>query len=970
MSKDYKYTAFISYRQLQPDSQVAKVLHRALENYRVPHTLVKQGFPRRLGRMFRDREELAASTNLGETIHEALENSRFLLVVCSTKTPKSKWIRKEVLDFIEMGREDRIFTLLIDGEPQESFPIPLLKRHSATDLFTEALEPLAADIRADSLRESIRILKTEKLRIIAAMIGRSYDELKQRERERTIKRLTLISVASILLSAVFAFLALYAFHQKSEANRRRMISLEQSLSALALREKQSLKNDERAALLARQAHLFSKRHSGSRLDQIDLALRQVLESPRFCVSLKASDSGNSAIAFSRSNNLLAVAGSDTTIRIWNLNRSEEPPVVIQSCPGRVRALSFNSINDRLFAITAGGELLAWSLNPSNTIQTLIFERQLTEGRVTAANFSIDGSKLVTCHVDGFFLIWDLLKPDIPSKKLSFDNDESEISSLSIHPIKNDILITGDESGAVKIWKLHQSASLLRELGRHDSPVSSIAISSDGGLIASGSISDYEGDTWKLLAFEGSENLDVELIKGDVRIWDYEKFSKPIVLDRIVGTVSSLVFSPSGNRLAFGNTGNGSVNLYNLVGDKIESVILPSLEAGEFSISFNRDNDMLSAVTNRDPLVRIWNLSQPAGMPIQLIGDSEAVVSLEFSHSGNQLVTAGGKDGIVQLWQFDVLPHKTKKIRTLGPFRGGVFAVAFGPDDWTVASGSGNWRPDTEPDNSLRIWNLKSSLKPIELRDYNSPVTSIVSSSDGRLIASSGANDKKILIRDIGDSNCQIEPIDTYPNRVLTLAFSPISDTLAWSGSEGILRLENLDTKKSVLFQNDNKQITCIAFDAKGKVIAAGSEDSSIQIWKVSSPKKLLKKLWGDNIKVNDIAINDDLILASANSDGTVKLWDLKETGNYPRVINGPWTEAFSLAFTSNGRWLAVGGNNPKILVYPITEELSNKVCQNVMRNLTSKEWQDFIGDDIDYECTCTNLPPGYDTKIKVRSITK
>jgi hypothetical protein len=54
----HRFAAFISYRHVEPDRAVARWLHGALETYRPPATVVGPGAPARLGRVFRDEEEL------------------------------------------------------------------------------------------------------------------------------------------------------------------------------------------------------------------------------------------------------------------------------------------------------------------------------------------------------------------------------------------------------------------------------------------------------------------------------------------------------------------------------------------------------------------------------------------------------------------------------------------------------------------------------------------------------------------------------------------------------------------------------------------------------------------------------------------------------------------------------------------------------------------------------------------------
>ena len=104
----YRYDAFISYRHLPLDRAAARWLHRAMETYRVPRALVRMGYPARLARVFRDEDELPASADLPQSITEALRDSRFLIVVCTSETPGSRWVNAEIECFRRLGRHDRI----------------------------------------------------------------------------------------------------------------------------------------------------------------------------------------------------------------------------------------------------------------------------------------------------------------------------------------------------------------------------------------------------------------------------------------------------------------------------------------------------------------------------------------------------------------------------------------------------------------------------------------------------------------------------------------------------------------------------------------------------------------------------------------------------------------------------------------------------------------------------------------------
>ena len=120
---DFKYWAFISYSH--SDQASADQLHEALERYRVPRRLVgrpgRDGpVPSRIAPIFRDREELPTSSDLGHAIREALRASRYLIVVCSPSSANSIWVNEEVLTFKRLGGANRILCLILDGEPNAS----------------------------------------------------------------------------------------------------------------------------------------------------------------------------------------------------------------------------------------------------------------------------------------------------------------------------------------------------------------------------------------------------------------------------------------------------------------------------------------------------------------------------------------------------------------------------------------------------------------------------------------------------------------------------------------------------------------------------------------------------------------------------------------------------------------------------------------------------------------------------------
>ena len=58
-----------------------------------------------MGRVFRDQEELPIGSDLDDNISGALKESKYLIVICSPRTPESYWVCKEIETFI--GMHDR-----------------------------------------------------------------------------------------------------------------------------------------------------------------------------------------------------------------------------------------------------------------------------------------------------------------------------------------------------------------------------------------------------------------------------------------------------------------------------------------------------------------------------------------------------------------------------------------------------------------------------------------------------------------------------------------------------------------------------------------------------------------------------------------------------------------------------------------------------------------------------------------------
>jgi tetratricopeptide (TPR) repeat protein len=224
-SPRYRYRAFLSYSH--QDRRWGRRLLRKLESYRVPQRLVGKPsavgtVPARLAPVFRDRDELPTSGDLGQEIRQALVESEALIVICSPVAARSRWVNQEILEYRRLGRSDRVFCFVVDGEPgsggeREALPPAVRFQLDARgELTEEPLEPAAADARevGDGPRRAFR-------RLTAGLLGIGYDALRRRELARRQRRLVAIAAASLLGMAVTLALAAAAYLARQDAERRR-----------------------------------------------------------------------------------------------------------------------------------------------------------------------------------------------------------------------------------------------------------------------------------------------------------------------------------------------------------------------------------------------------------------------------------------------------------------------------------------------------------------------------------------------------------------------------------------------------------------------------------------------------------------------------------------------------------------------------------------------------------------------------
>lgn len=202
--EDLHYIAFISYRHRPLDTKTAKRIQRSIENYTVPKGLRKEPGRKKLGRVFRDEDELPVSSSLSGSITYALDHTEYLIVICTPDLPLSRWCEQEIRYFIQTHDRDHVIGVLADGTPETSFSPLMLNTFDEAGNFLEPVEPLAANMAGKNHNLDEKMYRKEIYRIYAALLGCRFDDLWQRAKRARARRASMILGGAAALMAAFS----------------------------------------------------------------------------------------------------------------------------------------------------------------------------------------------------------------------------------------------------------------------------------------------------------------------------------------------------------------------------------------------------------------------------------------------------------------------------------------------------------------------------------------------------------------------------------------------------------------------------------------------------------------------------------------------------------------------------------------------------------------------------------------------
>ncbi len=389
-----------------------------------------------------------------------------------------------------------------------------------------------------------------------------------------------------------------------------------------------------------------------------------------------------AFAFTQQGKLLASAGSDRSVRFWNL--TDGGP-------------SFAPLvhNDALTSLcwVQDGRLLAFgSKDKSIHLVDLREPEQRTELRfhddsVDGLAVSDDASALLSLSRDAGAQRWSLAAVKRPGRLLERGN----VLSFAFVPGRPELVSGGVAGSGVGIWNFETGTSETR-LPATLEQVRALAISADG----------------QRLAFAGSGR--------QVFLWDLPQRVPLRVFDEARGEVRAVAFSPDASSLAFAGL------------DRVLHVVDSSSYAPQLArenpspiqaLAFSAGSKLWSG--DRDGRLAAWDLLEKRQV-LALKAHGDWVLGLAASADGRRVATAGA-DRRVRVWDavdghllFDLAGHE-----------GRVLSVAFSRDGRLLASGA--------EDKSVRIWELEHGRELATLRGHRGSVRAVHFAERGALLGS-------------------------------------------------------------------------------------------------------------------------------------------------------------------------------------------------------------------------------------------
>lgn len=478
---------------------------------------------------------------------------------------------------------------------------------------------------------------------------------------------------------------------------------------------------------------------------------------------------------------------------------------------------------------------------------------------------------------------------------TFTQPFGTVPSTAISP-DGRLLASGAESGVITIWQLSNYQPILILEG-HTSNVSKLAFRPDGRRLASSSID------------------------GTIRIWDVETGLPHRVIEGSQPLVYCVAFSPDGRYLASGGAGS-FIHLWDPETAALICRLAVAPDSVTRTVAFHPDGTIIGAA-NLGGYIFLWDIAhlyrssaedypaeRAAEVPLDAISTDEGdrFFALGFSRDGARFAS-GDYEGVIRVWD----TATRQLLHTLRGHEAVVRSVEFSPDGGSLLSASF--------DNTVRLWDIEREQCDA-LSAHERAVWSASLSPDGQTLVSSGG-DSMIRVWRIQPSQRteMVRMLYGYRCIISAAVFSPVEHLLAVGDSVGTIRLWDIgqEQPQHTHTLQEPDLVETLAFSPDGRYLASagGLHDHTIRLWDMAT-KECLAQLQGHTQRVRALAFTPDgARLASAGEDATIRVWDMRNPGDYrcDFVLDAHQNTVYNLSFNAAGSRFASSSEDRTIRIW-------------------------------------------------------